>query len=320
MTPPDDRRTTPDVEPDATAVAPVDSAATPPAEPDAPGEPLAPVDQPTTPPEPPAEPVTDAQPEPAAEPQDPATTTSVARSWRTLRRAFAPRTTRAQLVVGLLCLLLGFALAVQVRANRDEGLASLRQDELVRILDEVTQRHDELEQQAATLRAQRAELVTGTDTERAAQQAARERAVVQGILAGQLPVEGPGVRISITAPDKPIPALVLYNVLEELRNAGAEAVQLNDLRLTASSYIVDVAGGVVVDGQSVTPPYRWLAIGDPDTIIPALNMPGGAMSSVRNATGEVRLEGREHVEITATRSAMTPRWATPAPEETPSGP
>ena len=59
-------------------------------------------------------------------------------SWRTLARSFAPRATRGQIITGLLCALLGFALVVQLQSNHDEGLSSLRQDELVRILDDVT--------------------------------------------------------------------------------------------------------------------------------------------------------------------------------------
>src|SRR5665648_1129669 len=57
--------------------------------------------------------------------------------------------------------------------------ASVRQDELVRILDEVTRRAEELQTQVTDLRAQRTELVTGSDTERAAREAAAARAEVQ---------------------------------------------------------------------------------------------------------------------------------------------
>ncbi|GGB94593.1 membrane protein [Cellulomonas carbonis] len=239
---------------------------------------------------------------------------AVAHSWRRIGRALAPRPTRAQLTVALLSGLLGFALVVQVQQNRSEGLASLRQDELVRILDEVTQRSEELEDEAASLRAQRAELVTGTDTERAAREAARARAEVQGILAGRLPATGPGVLVNIGDPDGSVPASTLYNVLEELRNAGAEAVQLNDLRLTASSYVVEGPDGVVVDGTEARAPYRWRAIGDPDTIIPALDMPGGAMAQVRNAGGTADLRAAETVAVDATRDVSEPRFATPAPD------
>ncbi|HWS58850.1 MAG TPA: DUF881 domain-containing protein [Actinotalea sp.] len=234
-------------------------------------------------------------------------------AWRDLGRALAPRATKAQLLAGLLTGLLGFAIVVQLQQGSSEDLSGLRQDELVRILDETNQRTDALEQQAADLRAQRAELVDGSDTERAAREAAAERAAQQGILAGRLPAQGPGVELIIREPAERIPALVLLNVLEELRNAGAEAIQLADQRITASSYIADTEDGVQVDGVELTAPYRWLAIGDPDTITPALEMPGGALAAVRNATGSSSLIGRDLVEVTALRVIDAPRFATPVP-------
>lgn len=233
--------------------------------------------------------------------------------WRTVSRALAPRLTRAQLMAGLLCALLGFALVVQVQNTRTDGLTNLRQDELVRILDEVTQRAEDLEDEAADLRAQRAELASGSDSRRAAREAAAERAAAQGILAGRLPAVGPGVSLVVRDQDRGVPALVLYNVLEELRNAGAEAVQINDVRLTASSYFVDTAQGVEVDGVDLDPPYRWLAIGDPEVITPALEMPGGALAAIRSTGGDGALEARDQVEVEAVKELEEPRWATPVP-------
>jgi hypothetical protein len=43
-----------------------------------------------------------------------------------LRGALRPRATRGQLIAAVLCGMLGFAAAVQVRANRDSDLAGLR--------------------------------------------------------------------------------------------------------------------------------------------------------------------------------------------------
>lgn len=243
----------------------------------------------------------------------PSPSPSRSRSWSAIGRALAPRATRAQVLAGLLCALLGFAIVVQVQQNRSDGLSSLRQDELVRILDEVTQRTEELEDQAVELRNQRAELATGSDTRRAAREAATERAAQQGILAGRLPAEGPGVELTIRDADRRVPALVLYNVLEELRNAGAEAVQINDLRVTASTYVVDTPDGVSVDGTRLEPPYRWRAIGDPEVIIPALNMPGGALAVVRGSGGESTVEARTTVTVDAVREVEPPQFATPVP-------
>ena len=55
-------------------------------------------------------------------------------AWRKVGRLLAPRATRAQIMAFLLCVLLGFAFVTQVRSNQGEGLATLSQEELVRIL------------------------------------------------------------------------------------------------------------------------------------------------------------------------------------------
>lgn len=235
--------------------------------------------------------------------------------WRTLARAAVPRATRGQLLTGLLCAVLGFAVVVQVQANRADPLSTLRQDELVRLLDDVTRSGEDLSAQVSELRTQRNELATASDGDRAARDAARQRAEVQGILAGRLPAEGPGIELVVADPNGEVSATTLYTVLEELRNAGAEAVQLADMRLTASSYIVDTPTGIEVDGVVIDSPYRWLAIGDPDTMTTALGIPGGALAVVRNAGGTTSVSPSDLVQVTAVREVDPPSFATPAPEE-----
>ncbi|MDO8120595.1 DUF881 domain-containing protein [Isoptericola sp. b490] len=234
-------------------------------------------------------------------------------AWRRLGRALAPRPTRGQLIAGVLCAILGFGLVAQVRETHADDLSSLSQDELVRLLDEVTKRTDSLEQQAVALRSQRADLVTGADSERAALEAAAKRATVQGILAGRLPAQGPGVRLVLTEPGPHLSATLLVDVLEELRNAGAEAIQIDRSRITASSYILDTADGVEIDGVALRAPYVWLVIGDPNTLVPALEMPGGALASVRGDGGGTNLETMKHVVVDAVREPPSDHYATPAP-------
>lgn len=239
--------------------------------------------------------------------------------WQTLRPFLLPRFTRGQLVAGLLCAILGFAVVVQVQQTRDNGLSALSQDELIRLWDEVTQRRDSLEQQAEALRAQREGLVNGADTERAALQAAQQRADVQGILSGQLPAQGRGVRLVLRESGDRLTAATLVDIMDELRNAGTEAMQVNGVRLTASSYMVDTSQGVDVDGTDLVAPYVWLAIGNPDTIIPALEMPGGSLAGVRSAGGQTDVQPLDHVLVDATRQVSDPKHATPVPAPSPSG-
>ena len=233
--------------------------------------------------------------------------------WHRLRRSLRPRANRAQLMAALLCALLGFAVVVQVRQTRGDGLSALRQSDLVRILDETTQRTTQLEREAAALERTRQKLLTGSDQQQAALDAATLAATSLGILSGRLPAEGPGIEITISEPSGSVAALTLFNVLEELRNAGAEAIQVNDQRLVASSYFVDTPDGVEVHGVLIDPPYRWIAIGDPLAMGPALEIPGGALAAVRTDGGRGTSVARERVEVSATREIPAPEFATPAP-------
>ncbi|HEY8720586.1 DUF881 domain-containing protein [Pengzhenrongella sp.] len=234
---------------------------------------------------------------------------------RRLLHALLPHRSRAQFLAALLCGLLGFALVVQVRQTNVEGLSVLRQSDLVRILDETTQRATDLERESAALERTRQELLTGSNQQQAALDAATKTATTLGILSGRLPAEGPGIELTISESSGSIPALTLFNVLEELRNAGAEAIQINDHRLVASSYFVDTDGGIEVDGITLTAPYRWIVIGDPATMGPALEIPGGAMAAVRNAGGNGTPAAHNLVEVSATRPVHEPEFATPVPAE-----
>ena len=256
----------------------------------------------------------DAPPEPT-EPDARAEVAEPPSGWVVLGRALRPRLTTAQVLAGILCAVLGFALVAQVRQSAGADLAGMRQGDLVRILDETTNRGDALARESADLARERDDLLSGSDRRQAALDALRRSAETQGILTGRLPAEGPGVIITLTEPDGAIRPFTMLNMLEELRNAGAEAVQLNDQRVTASSSFTGTPGAVVLDGVVLTAPYRWIAIGDPDIIAPALQIPGGAMAQVRNNGGRGTVDSSDKVEVDAIRDVPDPVYATPVPPE-----
>lgn len=243
-----------------------------------------------------------------------------------LRSAMHPRATRAQLVAAVLCGVLGFAAAVQVRANQDAGLTGLRQTDLVRILDDVSEREARLEAEARDLEETRDRVSGGSDRPLAALEEARARARVLGILAGTLPATGPGIELTVSDPRGEVGSDVLLDALQELRDAGAEAIEVSTVdgpavRVVASTSLVDVdpgaadhSSGVEVDGATLVSPYRFRVIGEPRTLAAALDIPGGVLDvlSQRGAQGVVT--ERESVEITSLRAAPSPRYARPAGE------
>ena len=255
----------------------------------------------------------------------------------TWRRLLRPRLRRVDVVVALLLAVLGFAVAVQVRSIQDEGpLAGARQEDLVQILDDLSNRNDRLRSEVEALAEARERLTTGTDRSEAALREAQRRAQVLGVLAGTVPARGPGLRLTITDPDLEIGADVLLDVLAELRDAGAEAIQLegpvpapdgegedepggnrimSQVRVVASTALADdEGGGVLVDGVALKAPYRFVVVGDPATMASALGIPGGVVDTVEQRGGRALVERREDVLVGALRPLDPPRYARPAPE------
>ncbi|MDR0944934.1 MAG: DUF881 domain-containing protein [Bifidobacteriaceae bacterium] len=231
-----------------------------------------------------------------------------------------PRFTKAQVTAAILCAVLGFGAVTQVHQNSQSAYANAREDDLVWLLDELNGRVDQLRQENSQLEAQKSQLTNSADQAAAADQAAEQRAKTQGILAGTDPATGPGIELTIYDPAGKVTAAQLYHALEELRNAGAEAITLGAQRITASSWVA--AGrtatatrpaSVDVDGTSVSAPYVFDAIGDPDTLSVALNIPGGVLKQVTAAGATYNLTNQASLTITAVRPLATPHYASPAP-------
>jgi uncharacterized protein YlxW (UPF0749 family) len=253
---------------------------------------------------------------------------------RALRTALHPHLRRVDVAVAVLLGLLGFAAAVQVRSASDEGvLASARQEDLVQILDDLTGRSLRLRQEVANLTTTQQKLTTGSGQDEAAVAEARRRARVLGILAGTVAARGPGVLVTISDPDHKVTADVLLDALEEMRDSGAEAVQMEGsvdpasntpgagqiVRVVAATSFVDAGdgNGVEVDGQLLLPSYRFVVIGDPATISAALAIPGGVVDNVEQRGARAVVTRRESVLVGALRPLDRPRYARPA--DKPSG-
>lgn len=234
-------------------------------------------------------------------------------AWRTLLRMARPRATRANAFAAVLAVGLGFAIATQVHQTNQSGLEQLREDELVRILDDVSQEQDRLTTDTRALELSRDKLLSGADASEEALKAAQERLDTLGILTGTSTASGPGVVITIYDPDHKVTGARLLDTLQELRDAGAEAVQVNDVRVVADTWFDDVDGGIEVGGQTVKAPYTILAIGDSATMASAMEIPGGVSESIRGDGARATIRQATTVDITALHTVGEPRYARPVP-------
>jgi uncharacterized protein YlxW (UPF0749 family) len=201
-------------------------------------------------------------------------------STKGLFRQLAFQPSRPHLVIGLLFVVLGLLVTlVLVRPGQDVPWQNARTEDLVQILDDLSARQERLDAESARLTALRADLERGSTVEALAESQRKLDALK--VLTGTTPVYGPGLSMTISDPKGTVDAPLLLDAVQELRDSGAEAIQVGDTRVVVDTWFADSADGVVVDGAVLARPIRILAIGDPETMTAALNIPGGFADSVR---------------------------------------
>lgn len=209
---------------------------------------------------------------------------------------------------------------MQVRASdADQAYETARQDDLVQILDGLNSESRRLQEEIESLESTRENLRSGADRRRVARAEAQRRLDDLGILAGTLPAEGPGVRLTVQDPkDKFGPELMIEGV-QELRDAGAEAIEVNNtFRVVASTSFGGRGGALTIDGEPVSSPLVIEAIGDSDNLASGASFRGGFVDQVTaTAQGTVDVTKRDRVTIDSLHSSTPNQYARPASSPSP---
>ncbi len=219
----------------------------------------------------------------------PATTPSGGRRWNKVTSG---------VVTAALALVLGFALVVQIRSTEAaQERTGATEEDLVQILDELNAREEQLRSQL-TEREQAVEELSGGRTQSGSALAeAQRRAEAIGILNGTLPARGPGLRLIIQDREGAVTVAVLLDAIQELRGAGAEAIEIDGVRVVVSSYVGGTPGELVVDGQDLDAPYEIVAVGPPTDLEVALNVSGGVVDDVARAGGTATVTRSDELQV-----------------------
>ena len=210
-----------------------------------------------------------------------------------------PRATRANALGALLAVLLGAGIAAQVQLTSQRGLDELSQTDLVRVLDDISLRSSRLDQQVRELESTRDRLKNGTGTAAEALEQAQKRVDTLGILAGTLAAKGPGITMRISDPTNAVTGPIVLDIIQELRDAGAESIDVGGVRVVASSFVGERNGQILVDGTPVPRPLVIKVIGDSKTLSSAMTIPGGIVESVRQKGAEAAVTESSLIEITS---------------------
>ncbi|MCY0886186.1 MAG: DUF881 domain-containing protein [Firmicutes bacterium] len=201
--------------------------------------------------------------------------------------------------VGLGALILGMMLAVQVRLQRVVPPPT-DTNQLLTLLRTEDARKQALTREVAHLQALLNQRMTAAA---AARRLSRELTTAQ-ILAGTVPVHGPGIEVQwsngTAPPGYQLTDIDLLLMVNELRAAGAEAISINGQRITALSEIRQAANYIVINDTQEDPPFTIDAIGPPKTLRDALTLPGGLVSVSQQEGRSITVSLRSMLTIPAT--------------------
>jgi uncharacterized protein YlxW (UPF0749 family) len=220
----------------------------------------------------------------------------------------------AKALVALSVGVVGFLVAAQLGTTRrgTENLAAESESDLTRIFSSLNEESAALRDEISQLRLELAALQSSAERDQLARDAAERQLSDLRILAGIVPARGPGVAVRISDPDGSFEFELLLDLVQELRDAGAEAIAVNGHRVGGTTAFSSRGGAVTVDGQEVTQPYEVLAIGDPATLEVGLKIPGGAIDTLDALEGtDIGVERRSEVRVPALERPPTFKVARP---------
>jgi uncharacterized protein YlxW (UPF0749 family) len=200
---------------------------------------------------------------------------------------------RAQLTLGAICLLLGVMMVMQFRSQRQirEEVPRSTTDQATYI-SQLYESNTELQQQVDELNGELARYRQDVSGGKSNLDSVTRDIQSLRMANGEVEVTGPGVTVLA---DGDVTVLELQDLVNELRNASAEAIAVNEVRLTTRSAIAASEDGrITIDRQPISRPYRLEAIGDHDTLVPALERKGGLIALLKAGDSSLQIQVSRH--------------------------
>ena len=219
--------------------------------------------------------------------------------------------TRSQLAVAAVALALGLLVVVQLRAQAGSaGLAQLSSQDLTVLVANLNARNDQLRREISLLEDELAAL--NQNRLRGDESIDELRADLRRVRAytGLDAVGGPGVTISITGP---IDGSGVEELINELRNAGAEAIGVDQIRIVTGVVVSGARGSASIAGAPLGPNFELSAIGAPDKLTGSLTRSGGLIAQLAATEPEVTVTVTpvDRIELPATIRDLVPAHGQP---------
>jgi uncharacterized protein YlxW (UPF0749 family) len=225
--------------------------------------------------------------------------------------------------LGIISGLIGLLITLQIKSlafTATEAFPpSRREEDIANLIRASEAKQTELSGEIVLLKEQIAALLDPTKAQHPELAAGQEAWQAQ-VVAGTLPVTGQGIVLTVDDSHVPVGkgenpnnAIVHNEDLLRLANvltaAGAEALAINDQRLSAGTEITCAGPTILINKTRMAPPFVIKAIGDPTMLQAAVDMPGGVVESLRSYGLELKAESASAIDIPALGSMPTFHFA-----------
>ena len=226
------------------------------------------------------------------------------------------------IVLGVMCFALTLGICVQIKtvkgSNSIVGQNYEENDlraEVLKYKEKYDNRYKELEKAEKELEKERQ-----SSTENNTELEQKEEEIKQGNkMIGLTEVTGPGVIITLDDSKKASSTAVnisdllihdadVLSVINELKNAGAEAISINDQRLVPTSSITCGGNIIEINGEKTGAPFVIKAIGLPE-LLSGLSRPGGYLEILKDASIEADLKTSNSITIPKYTGVITYKYA-----------
>ncbi len=225
------------------------------------------------------------------------------------------------IALGIVCFVLGLALTLQIRTMTIENSVvsqTFADDELK---DSLLQWKEKYEKAVANLDASSKELdeirqSATTNASNAEEKNARLK--TNNLLLGTTNVQGNGIVIEL-ADGKSTGMILdasnllihdgnLREIINELANAGAEAIEINGQRIVNSTYIMCAGNVILVNGEKISSPCTIKAIGQQERLLGAVGRAGGILQQLEMNDLSVNISKVSNIKINKFNGALTKKY------------
>jgi uncharacterized protein YlxW (UPF0749 family) len=218
---------------------------------------------------------------------------------------------RNQLTIAAVAFVLGLLVIVQLRTQASgAAFAGLSSQDLTVLVANLNARNDQLRREAANLQRELSTLTANATRGDASIDELRADLRRVRLYAGLDPATGPGVVVIIRGPAD---GAVVEDLLNELRNAGAEALAIDGTRVVPGLIVAGAAAEVTIDGSPAGDPIEIAAIGPPDKLTGSLTRSGGLIAQLAATHADVLVEVTpvDAVAVPATDRSLVPTSGQP---------